>query len=454
MYEFPYRDKFYHDEKDELLAITTSIFVEDPENPEGGEYVDVMITSDEIDNDSFDFTESITGNQTLNFQNCVSSYVKFSTKYIEYSLYHQWINLYKLIFVESQNDWFQIPLGNFYVVSDNLSNDGITQDIIAYDALYSVINMNQEDVRALYDEIYDNVSPVSIRNFRDYFFNKFDIEQENVVLINDDIVLPKQLTDDDLIDGGSLVKFIAELNGVFPHMGKDGILHWISLDVGDPDEQPLYPTFYPGYNTFPGNGYIGNFTDIYKDQYEENTPVWANYQTLRPDGVQIRNGKNEIVYFANSENSTNPYIVINNLFCNDLEGGQYQQIAERLFNKIKLIDYVPFQLKKMNDPCIEVGDRVSVHTQQNQRFLSYMFTKHTVGIRGSFEEVSALGTYELSWYDVTKNKAEKKIKNLDNRVGNIEKSGSGPLQIVSVTELPSNPQLNVLYLIQGTVTVN
>lgn len=454
MYDFPYRDKFYHDVKEELILITFTIPNEDPETQEQEPYITIEITSEDMV-ENFDMQEAIMSSESLNFQNCISSYISFTTKYIQYSLIEVgWINVYKLIYVESQSNWFQIPLGVFKVVEDNISHDGTIQEVVAYDELYNVINCNQESVMALYNDIYNNVYPTNIKNIRDYFFTQFGIEQESIALINDDIVLPRQLSEDDTIDGGTIVKCIAELNGVFPHIGKDGILHWISLDVGDIHETALYPIFYPGYNTFPGRGYAGNYYDIYKDQYKENSTIWANFKTLRPDGVQIRNQDNAIAAYYNSENSENPYIVINNFMCNDLSSGQYELIAERLYNKIKLIDYVPFQTTKMGDPCLEVGDRVAVHTQENVTFASYIFNKHTSGIRGSFEDIQANGTRTLSRYEVAKTKSEKKLKNLDNRVGNIEKSGSGPLQIVSVRELPDNPQLNVLYLIQGEVTVS
>ncbi|MBP5597494.1 MAG: hypothetical protein J6Y02_19135 [Pseudobutyrivibrio sp.] len=456
MYDFPYRDHFYRDEKDEAIAIITSVYV-NGEGEQEGHYEEITISSDSLIDESFEMQEAITDNSSLNFQNCISSYVQFTTKYVEKSLLGCWLNIYKLLNIPNPStgeaDWKQIPLGRFYVVEDDISYDGITQNIIAYDALYSVINLNQENVKAIYDNIYDSVYPVNIKNFRDYFFSQFSIEQDSTSLINDDIVLPRQLSDNEVISGYDIVKCIAEINGVFPHMGKDGLLHWISLDVGEIDETALYPNSntYPSINTYPGKGYEGQYTDIYKNHYESNSCVWASYKTLKPDGVQIRNQDSTIAYFANADGSTNPYIVINNFMCYDLEPGQYQTIAERLYKQIKGIGYVPFEVHKMGDPCLEVGDRVVVHTEENILFSSYIFNKHTTEIRGSFEDIQTNGTYTLSYYDV--GQSDRKLKDLDSRVGNLEKSGSGPLQILSVRELPDNPQLNILYLIQGEVVV-
>ncbi len=468
MIEVINRNAFYQDEKEEWLTIKFSTDEDEPieggegegegESEEGEVGPTITLTSDDIVGDSFEMFDGITNHECLNFQNSISTYIKFTTTHTEYALMGRWLEVRKYIWDAVNEDTIEVDLGKYYCATDNMSRDGLTQEIVAYDKMFHVLNTDPEVITALYHEIYQNVSPVNVKNFRDYFFRELGVEQDNTALINDDIVLPKQLSDDDLIDGGTIVKMIAEINGVFPHIKNDGLLHWISLDVGDIFESTTFPssTLYPSDKTFPCKGYEGFYVDIYKDQYVKDSLVWANYSALPPDGVQIRNELNQIAYFANSENSINPYTVINNFLCFGLQYGQYQQIAERLYQKIKDISYIPYEIVKMSDPCIEVGDRLLIRTQNDHMFSSYLFTRHTAGIRGAFEESKALGQLLLSQYDLggATNNTDRKLKNLDNRVGNIEKSGSGPLQIQSVAELPASPQLNVLYLIQGEVVVS
>ena len=107
----------------------------------------------------------------------------------------------------------------------------------------------------------------------------------------------------------------------------------------------------------------------------------------------------------------------------------------------------------MGNPCLEVGDRVLVKTRTDQEFLSYVFSKSTSGILVPFEKIQTPGSYYFGKYNINanKNKVAAKVRNLEQRTGNMEKAGSGALQIQSVTQLPANPQLNVLYLIQGEV---
>lgn len=436
MYNYDHREKFYRDDaiKEYLILV--------PSDVEGGE--PITITNDEIDDDTFEIFESIMDSDSFNLQNCICSYIQFVTRNMTVSMLEKPIVVYEIIDNDTENP---IPIGMFIVKSDALSDDRRTREIVAYDILFDIVNSDVTDW-------YRSLSfPITQKDLRDSFFSEFEIEQDDSLLINDDIPFPDQLSDKDTLNGSSVVKCLAEFNCVFPHIGKDGILHWLSLDVGDITRIATFPsnTTFPGYSAFPGDGYKGNYTEITKEQYKEDTVVWQNFATLPADGVQIRDDTNQVVYQTGE--AANPYIVINNFLCYNLSYGQLETVANRLFKKISLIRYVPFRMTKMGDPCLEVGDRIFIHTQQEVKLATYVFSKHTKGTIVQFEDVEAKGTYQLGKFDGKVNSTAAKLKKLDNRVGNLEKSGSGPLQIISVAELPDNPQLNVLYLIQGTVRV-
>ena len=450
MYDYPYREAFYLDNTEKYLSITFKLEEGDPgyssEDPDANT---VILTNDDIIENTFELNEGITDAQSLNFQNCMSSYIKFATTYVTVALYGKQIDVQMVVDTDTENP---IPLGKFYVETNNKSFDGKTQEIVAYDKLFDIINCDTLIIKYIYDSFS---FPITVKDFRDNFFSEFEIEQENVELINDDILLPKQLGEEEYPAGSDIVRFIAEINGVFPHMGKDGLLHWISLDMGDIDTVPLFPSSYtfPGTDTFPNEGYLGTYIDIYKDQYQEGSVIWSNFLTLAPDGIEIRNETNDVAYYLQEYGVNNPYTIINNFLCYGLTEGQYQQIASRLFRKIRLIRYFPVEMVKMADPCLEPGDRIFIRTERDTSIQTYIFNKTTTGIRVAFEDVQTQGTYLLGQYDRNQS-SNAMLKNLDNRVGNIEKSGSGPLQIQSVAALPDNPQLNVLYLIQGTVQVD
>lgn len=441
MYPYANRDKFYYDVKDErTVIIITGFEDEDPENP-------LVLTNEDLYEDGYEIQEGVMDSQSFSFQNCISTYVKLRTTYIEKSIANVLISIYKIIDNDVENP---IPIGEFWADSDAsyISQDGRVQEIIAYDSLDTIINCDPKEITLLYLGLS---FPIYVKDLRDNIFDYYGIDCVEQTLINDDILLPKQISDEELISGSDFVKFMAELNGVLPHCNKEGKLEWIKLDTGNIHETGLYPGFYPGPNTYPGTKYTGTYVDVYRNQFKGTTTVYANYKTLKPDGIQIRNENNDTVYFLNEGDSKNPYTIINNFLLYGLSQGQYETIAHRLYNQIKDIEYVPFQMTKMSDPCLEVGDRVSVHTEEGFEFVSYIFTKHTKGVIAAFDDIQTSGTYALPQFDKNTNTTQAKLKNLDQRVGNVERSGSGALQIMSVAELPANPQLNVLYLIQGTV---
>ena len=436
MYDYEHQDLFYIDGTNKQYVILV-------EADDGGD--PITLTNEDIEDDSFELTEAIADQDTLTFANCMSSFVRFIT-YTTTPFIGKLMVIYEIIENNTENP---IPIGSYIVQSDNLSTDGQTREIYAYDFLYDIIN---NDV----SEWYNNLEfPISIKDMRDSLFEEFGIEQDNEALINDDIEVPKQLSDTDFIPGSTIIKAICDINGVFCHAGKEGIINWITLDTGDIHAVALYPGFYPSENTYPGGTtYDGVVQDVYKSYYQENSLVWANYQTETIDGVQLRNEINEIPY-QTDETAENPYIVMSNFLLYGLSYGQYEAIATRLYNKIKNLIYVPFEMKKMGDPCMEVGDRIIIYAEDGIQFVSYIFNKKQKGILSQFEDIMTRGSLYLSRYDTggVNTSTEKKLKNLDQRIGNMEKAGSGALQIRSVTELPANPELNVLYLIQGEVQV-
>lgn len=440
MYEYEHAEDFYLDEKEivYLIALTATLQDEEP----------IYINGDDIEEDSFEYINAINDDLAFTFRKCTSAYVKFVTRITD-----RWIGeaitVYEILNQDTNNP---IPLGTFVVQSDNLSATRDSREIVAYDYMYEIIN---SDATPWYNSLS---FPISVKNFRDSFFEEYGLEQENINLINDDIMLPRQISEEDTVDGAEIVKCLAEMNGVFIHLDKLSLVKFISIDRGNIHDVGLYPssTTYPGLRTFPGIKYQGGLQDIFKSYYKEESLVWANYETLVPDGIQIRNTNNTGIAYQNNEGAENPFVVVSNFLLYELTDAQYKTIGDRLYEKIKALTFVPFSLEMMGNPCLEVGDRVRIFARNtNIEIVSYIFSKHTSGMLAPWDSIEANGEFYFSKYDIAKpNTVKEKVKKLEQRTGNLEKSGSGPLQIRSVAELPDNPQLNVLYLIQGEVTVN
>lgn len=76
-------------------------------------------------------------------------------------------------------------MGVYKVDSDVPTADRRYRDIVAYDAMYDILNT---DVAAWYNSL---TFPITLRQFRDSFCNYAGVEQEEITLINDDMVVEK-----------------------------------------------------------------------------------------------------------------------------------------------------------------------------------------------------------------------------------------------------------------------
>lgn len=98
-------------------------------------------------------------------------------------------------------------IGRFKGYSDTPTADRKYRDVVAYDALYDILNA---DVAAWYNTVFPShkeqqkdkdgktttvtvYDPVTMKQFRDSFFKHFGIEQADIDLINDNMSIEKQL---------------------------------------------------------------------------------------------------------------------------------------------------------------------------------------------------------------------------------------------------------------------
>ena len=88
MYPYVNRDKFYYDVKDErIVIIITGFEDEDPENP-------LVLTNEDLYEDGYEIQEGVMDSQSFSFQNCISTYIKLRTTYIEKSITNVLISIY------------------------------------------------------------------------------------------------------------------------------------------------------------------------------------------------------------------------------------------------------------------------------------------------------------------------------------------------------------------------
>lgn len=189
---------------------------------------------------------------------------------------------------------------------------------------------------------------------------------------------------------------------------------------------------------------------------------------------------------------TNNYIVQGNIFAYGLSNQEFTAIAKNIYNSIGGFSYYPFQSENNGLPFIECGvDAVSYYvvnwekTMGGQKARSgdivyeqrpfYVLNRELSGIQALKDSYSAKGEeYQSEFVTdlqtqidlIKKNQGADKsyVENyvgnytydkgmIDDMFANFDPGTGGGFNVESVAALPSNPDPNTIYLIQGVVVV-
>lgn len=335
----------------------------------------VKITNNELHQQKFELEESLCSDNQLKFGSCESSSIKFTVSNIFTSLKDKWINA-SMVLDNHTDVPFQI--GRYKVYSDVPSADKSCREITAYDALYDIINTN---MAAWYNAL---TFPLTLKEFRNSFFNYIEVEQEEVELINDSMTIEKTIDTDEL-SGKDIICSICEINGCFGHIGRDGKFIYIILTQ---KAEGLFPSneLYPEDSLYP--------TEKKSETFRENRYISCEYEdyTVQPiSKVQIRQEENDIG--AISGDGTNCYVVQDNFLVYGKSASELQEIADNLYYVIKSISYISFRAVLSGNLCLEVGDAVQFNTRR-KIVNSYILQRKITGIQTLKDSFSASGEYE------------------------------------------------------------
>ena len=343
----------------------------------------VKITNDEIHEEVFELTEGICSEGELQFGNLEASELKFTVSNVFIPMKGKWLTVKVSAGGHTEEP---LQLGRYKVYSDTPTADRKCRDVVAYDALYDVINA---DAAAWYSGL---TFPMSLKQFRDSFFGHFGIEQEQITLVNDEMMLQKVVEITGSSDDGSVVgeamsgkevlSCILEINGCMGRMGRNGKFHYIYLKQ---NIEGLYPAndLYPADDLFPQEQ---NTTKIDNGLY-----ISAEYEDfiVKPiERLQIRQEENDIgVITGDGENT---YVIEGNFLVYGKGTDELTTIAQNIFSKIRWISYRPFSADCKGNPCFEVGDAVRLCTK-HEIIESYILKRVLKGVQALRDAIEAQG---------------------------------------------------------------
>lgn len=453
-----------------------------------------MMTGDgRIYSESMRLSEGLVNSDSIEFVGCIASKFKVQVNNLKEDIKGK--KLIVRIHTEGTEDE-PVTLFNGIVDSAVRQSNKRIKEITAYDELYTRGNT---EIAAWYKSL---IFPISLKNLRDSLFNYIGLEQVETSLPNDDVTIKKQYAPNSL-QALPVIKAICQINGVFGIVNREGKFAYRVL--GD-IEEGLYLPFYPGPDAFPGvsAGALGLDNIDATDFPFYQSVSYEEFKVKPVDKITIRQSEDDagVTYGE----GTNNYIIQSNIFTYKLSKSVLLQIAENIYQNVRGFSYIPFQSKNSGLPFLECGvDAASYmmidfdETEESgeikySRQNFYILNRELSGIQALKDSYSAKGEEYQSEFitdlqtqiDLIKRKQGVDQSYLDENfydkdaiddmfanfdpgtggdtdlsdyytkeeVNNLLNNLDSGFNVESVEALPSKPDANTIYLVQGIVVVN
>lgn len=320
------------------------------------EYDGGTLVNDNFKSESFTLTESLCSQSILTFGSCEASAMSLTIINTVAPLVSKELS----VSMRLQGLDSPVEIGKYKVFSDKPTADRRYREITAYDAMYDIINA---DVSDWYNDLLpDMESSVTLKEFRDSFLAHFGIDQEEATLCNDDMVVQKTVDPSEL-SGKTVINAICEINGCFGHINRQGRFEYKFLKE---IVSGLYPSndLYPEDNLYPQD----NSTKLIATSYYKSCK-YEDYTCQKITKLQIRQEENDIGSIVGT--GANTYIIQDNFLVYGKGAEELAQIAQNVFDVIKIVSYQPFEAEVKGNPLIEVGEaKGSTRTVQSLKATS------------------------------------------------------------------------------------
>ena len=333
----------------------------------------ITLTNDDIISESLELKEAIEEGDNLSFTGCISSSFKIECfNLVDETLEGMWI---ECDIVADETD--TIPLFRGYISEvTNATHEEFTTVIRAYDALYTI---NNTDVTNWYNSVS---FPISMINFRNSFFNYFNLQQVDDYLPNDGMSVEKTI-EDAVITGAQIIKPICQVNGRFGRISRTGKFEYVHLVEGT---EALYPRedLFPADDLYPS---AENALDsVSKAHYMSIS--FENYRVAPITKVQLVNKDGQIVGTAGT--GTNIYTVKDNPLIWGKEANELNSIATNLYNTVQGLWYTPSSITAVGLPYVECGDFVMMSARRSI-IRAYVLSRTLKGIQNLTDDFQANG---------------------------------------------------------------
>lgn len=300
-----------------------------------------ILENDSIFMESMELEQTLCDENELTFGKC--SAACFKVRIINTASSHKGQRLIPTLISGS----YSRQLGVFWVDSDSLTADKRHRDIVAYDVLFKILNT---DMSIWYKTM---PLPMSLRTFRNSFFEYFGITQGSITLPNDDMLIERTI-DPEKISGADIIQSVCELNACFGNIGHNGKFRYVFLKTY---MDVIYPAddLYPSEQLFPSDEFDVRFT---RSGYKQGTLKYEDFRCQQITQIQIRQEENDIGVIAGTEG--NAYVIEDNFLVYGKGTRELAGVAERILEHSAYIPWNPASLECRGRPWLETGDYVKV----------------------------------------------------------------------------------------------
>lgn len=351
--------------------------------------IEVIGTKHVIDNsmreqDTFTLTETLNDGTELKFGSCLPNQISFTGREVPIATKGMKLRVTETL-EGNENDPF--VYGTYTVQSDTPTADRTKRQIVAYDAMYDIINC---DAKSWYDGL---TFPMTLKQFRDSFFMHLGIEQKETTLVNDSMTVNKTLvttqsddssvTAEATISGKTIIEAICELNGAFGNIGRDDRFEYVILKA---ITSALYPAedLYPREDLFPWDANTESMNGHY---------ITFDYEAFQSQAItQLEIRADDSTAGAIVGTSGNNYVISGNFLISDKTGVEMKQIANNLLPVIAQAAYTPIKSSEcVGNPCLELGDPIRFNTSR-EIVESYILQRTLTGVQSKRDAILSTGT--------------------------------------------------------------
>lgn len=312
----------------------------------------INLTNEDIHIDGIELSESINSEDDLKFGSCITSTLKFTTsntadlfkdKYLTFSI------------ILDEDTEIPFVVGTYKVIEETLTADRSKKEITAKDFIYEI---NNADVVSWYDSLS---FPMTLAQFRASFFSYMGIEEKTATLVNDSMTIERSIAPS-ILSGAEVIRAICEINGVFGHITRDNKFEYLTL----------------------------NTTSVYDITASLGISCeYENYDSSQIDHLIIRQEDNDIgVQYGSGDNTL---VVQGNFLVYGIGTEPLQTIAENLYSVVSVPTYKPCKLECIGNPCVEVGDMITITTKNGTTFDTYVLNRTLTGGQSLRDSITADG---------------------------------------------------------------